>query len=76
MMNKSWRQCEKIMTEFRPVPSKARYVRSVQRQIERNPAVFPTEAQADIIGKIYRTLERECLSDVERQVREDLGLPV
>lgn len=73
-MNRHWRMCETILTEFRPVPSRARFVRSVQRWIEKNPDVFPTAAQEIILGKIFRTLEKEHLTDVEKQAREYLGL--
>jgi hypothetical protein len=59
-----------------PTPSRARFVQSVAKQIEANPDVYPTEAQALILDRIYRHYRRVTASEVEKQVRESLGLPV
>lgn len=54
--------------------SQRKFVVSVQNLIQTNPLIYPTVSQAEIVDRLYRHLSKRQLSDVERQVREDMGL--
>jgi RNA polymerase-interacting CarD/CdnL/TRCF family regulator len=74
-MNPYVYKLNRILTDFEGVTrSQKRFCLSVLKQVEANPAVFPTVDQAVIVGGIYRHYQKREGSDVEKQVLESLGI--
>ena len=63
----------RILAEPLIKESKKKFCRSVARQIEQNPATFPTDPQKRIIAGIFHHYLRVYGSDVEKMVLSDLG---
>jgi len=73
LVEHGWYKRCKQMLEWKPVPSKARFIESVMGQIAANPKVFPTVRQADVLMKIWTHLSKRNPSEAELLVLEALG---